>query len=263
VSVIGGRPWQNGRGRSADSDGEDVAGRQRAVATVDIQGEQVPLEVRWNDRARRFILRLDAASGGARLTLPSHADLEDAIGFLKRHERWLMSERRRLAEPRPLAPDTVVPFRGEDHLIVSAPGRRRVAVARSDGGPELRVCGPSDMAAARLARWMKSEARSDLERAVARHAGRLEAAAGRIAIRDQRSRWGSCSTTGTLSFSWRLVMAPPLVLDYVAAHEVAHLREMNHGPRFWKLVRQSYGDYGPPRAWLRKHGAALHRYGAG
>src|SRR5690606_2528149 len=101
----------------------------------------------------------------------------------------------------------------------------------------------------------------DLDAAVLRHAGNLGLRPKRIAVRDQTSRWGSCSTTGLLSFSWRLILAPPLVLDYVAAHEVAHLAEMNHGPRFWALVKKSMPRMEEAKEWLRVYGMDLHRFG--
>ncbi|MEL7543611.1 MAG: M48 family metallopeptidase, partial [Pseudomonadota bacterium] len=104
--------------------------------------------------------------------------------------------------------------------------------------------------------------RQDLTERVAFHAARLGLTPKRITVRDQSSRWGSCSTTGALSFSWRLVLAPPNVLDYVAAHEVAHLREMNHSHRFWNLVRQTMPEMDAAKAWLRENGAHLHAYRA-
>ena len=118
------------------------------------------------------------------------------------------------------------------------------------------------MLAIRLKRWLMGEARRDLEISVARHAERLQVCPSRIALRDQRTRWGSCSSNATLSFSWRLVLAPGFVLDYVAAHEVAHLIEMNHGAAFWKLVDTTDAEVAPARAWLSRHGRNLHRYGA-
>lgn len=232
---------------------------------VDIEGEKVPLRVNWHNQARRFILRLDAQSGGARLTLPPHANLNDAIGFLKRNERWLLKERRRLE---PIGEDEAngaIPFRGELHDVITIDGGRRGITQKTAGLDERRarlvIAGPEETSTSRLVRWLKSEARADLEVAVAHHAATLSVKPQRIAIRDQRSRWGSCSTSGTLSFSWRLVLAPPEVLDYVAAHEVAHLREMNHAPAFWNLVAQTYGNTREPRAWLRKNGPGLHRIG--
>jgi predicted metal-dependent hydrolase len=111
--------------------------------------------------------------------------------------------------------------------------------------------------------WLKRQAHLDLKARVAVHAKRLDLEPKRLYVRDQTTRWGSCSTSGALSFSWRLVLAPPLVLDYLAAHEVAHLGQMNHGPRFWALVERSMPRHEEARAWLKKHGASLHRYGAG
>jgi predicted metal-dependent hydrolase len=128
--------------------------------------------------------------------------------------------------------------------------------------PRLTVAGEPEHAPRRLLDWLKRQAHQDLRNRVAVHAGRLDLTPARIFVRDQTTRWGSCSTTGALSFSWRLVLAPPFVLDYLAAHEVAHLAHMNHGPRFWAVVERIMPRHEEARAWLRKHGASLHRYGA-
>jgi hypothetical protein len=234
-----------------------------ARAAVEIAGNTVLLAVSWHPRARRFTLRLDPRTGGARLTVPEHADLDAAIAFLKRHEGWIARERGRIAAPVPFAAGVSIPLRGEPHAVrLSGAAGRRVSTGSSDGEPVIWVSGDSDMVAIRLARWLKGEARSDIGRSVARHAARLSVRPARIVLRDQRSRWGSCSSSRALSFSWRLVLAPGEVLDYVAAHEVAHLIEMNHGPRFWKLVRGLDVDVSRARRWLARHGQALHRYGA-
>jgi predicted metal-dependent hydrolase len=128
--------------------------------------------------------------------------------------------------------------------------------------PRLYVSGGAVHASRRFTDWLKNEARHDLVNRVRVHAATLNCCPKRISIRDQATRWGSCSTTGTLSFSWRLIFAPPFVLDYVAAHEVAHLREMNHGPRFWRLVRDALPDMQKARSWLKLNGTELHRFGA-
>ncbi|MEL6288849.1 MAG: SprT family zinc-dependent metalloprotease [Pseudomonadota bacterium] len=125
---------------------------------------------------------------------------------------------------------------------------------------ELHVSGAVDHAPRRLRDWLIAQARDDITNRVAIHAQRLGLQPRRITIRDQSSRWGSCSSTGALSFSWRLVLAPPTVLDYVAAHEVAHLREMNHSRRFWDLVRRTMPEMDGPKEWLRENGAQLHAY---
>jgi predicted metal-dependent hydrolase len=128
--------------------------------------------------------------------------------------------------------------------------------------PRLNVSGRQEHAPRRLRDWLVEQARADLDRSVTLHARQLGVKARSITLRDQTSRWGSCTAGGLLSFSWRLVLAPSHVLDYVAAHEVAHLIEMNHGPRFWKLVGRSMPRLEEAKRWLRHHGADLHRYGA-
>jgi len=113
----------------------------------------------------------------------------------------------------------------------------------------------------RLADWLKREARRDLTLASERYAQAMAVSFHRLAIRDQASRWGSCSSDGSLSYSWRLILAPSFVLDYVAAHEVAHLKHMNHGVRFWRLVLTHCPMAPQARLWLRRHGVTLHRFG--
>jgi predicted metal-dependent hydrolase len=157
-----------------------------------------------------------------------------------------------------------MPLRGEPHLIsFSGDARTRIVAVerRADKSPIIVVPGAKDLAASRLTRWLFDEARRDLDVSVARHARLLSLKASRIAVRDQTSRWGSCSTTGALSFSWRLILAPSFVLDYVAAHEVAHLAEMNHGPKFWSLVKKIRPDFEAAKHWLQIRGPDLHRYG--
>jgi len=126
----------------------------------------------------------------------------------------------------------------------------------------LNVAGDVTHAPRRLGDWLVDQARRDLDARVSWHSRRLGVKASRISVRDQTSRWGSCSTTGALSFSWRLILAPRHILDYVAAHEVAHLAEMNHGPKFWALVRRTMPDMDEARRWLQIYGMDLHRYGA-
>ena len=123
------------------------------------------------------------------------------------------------------------------------------------------VSGDVHHAPRRLRDWLRHQAREDLVLRVSHHANRLGLRPSRITVRDQATRWGSCSSNGTLSFSWRLILAPPMVLDYVAAHEVAHLKELNHSIRFWTLVEKAMPEMNAARAWLKQHGTALHRYG--
>ncbi len=157
-----------------------------------------------------------------------------------------------------------MPFRGAPHRIVLREGVR--GVVRVEPGlrgehPTLAVHGAAPHAARRVTDFLKREARRDLIAAVARHAAALGVATGRLTLKDTTTRWGSCSVSGDLSFSWRLILAPPYVLDYLAAHEVAHRREMNHGPRYWAHVARLVPDYDRAEDWLKAYGATLHRYG--
>ncbi len=122
----------------------------------------------------------------------------------------------------------------------------------------LRVSGMPEHVGRRIAAFLKKEARADLKRLAATHAATIRAPIRSISMKDTRSRWGSCSSEGNLSFSWRIVMAPPSVIDYLAAHEVAHLKEMNHGPRFWALCKKLCPGMEEAKSWLKRHGSQLH-----
>ena len=183
---------------------------------------------------------------------------------MERHREWVRVRLVRLPQPVPFGADALVPVRGIPHRIAHCPDARGTVWTASgaDGTPTLCVAGEAPHVARRVQDFLKREARQDLAEAVRRYAAALGVSIGRLTLRDTASRWGSCSARGDLSFSWRLVMAPPFVLDYLAAHEVAHRLEMNHGPRFWRLVEQVCPHRREAEAWLRRHGSDLHRYGA-
>jgi predicted metal-dependent hydrolase len=176
-----------------------------------------------------------------------------ALDFLAQQEDWL---RRTLSARVPVTMvgiGTQLPVEGRLLTIVSGTGRTvRVEAER------LLVPGPADGAAARVAGFLKALARDRLATACDRHAAALGRRYASLTLRDTRSRWGSCGTTGRLMFSWRLVMAPPDVLDYVAAHEIAHLAEMNHSPAFWAVTARLCPGHAACRRWLRTQGEALH-----
>jgi predicted metal-dependent hydrolase len=183
---------------------------------------------------------------------------------LNRHIDWVRARLDSLPNQVHFENSAAMPLRGIPHTITFTENKRTRLVSieeRSGQRPAIVVPGTHDLAASRLTRWLFDEARRDLEASVARHARLLSLKAKRIAVRDQTSRWGSCSTTGALSFSWRLILAPSFVLDYVAAHEVAHLAEMNHGPGFWALVKKIRPDFEAAKQWLQVRGPDLHRYG--
>jgi len=217
-------------------------------------GASMQVLVRPHATARRMVLRYDARTDKARVTVPKGAKVAAVERFVSKHVGWLQTERQRNAHVPALAHHGLLPFRGDDHrLVFTGISPRGVKVA--DGA--LVVGGPADQASARLARWLKAQAKADLEVAVARFTDALGVQHRRISVGDMSSRWGSCSSTGTLRFSWRLIMAPPRVLDYVAAHEVAHILEMNHSPAFWSHVDALMPGWGEARAWLRRDGRAL------
>jgi predicted metal-dependent hydrolase len=239
--------------------------RQAAEDHFEIATEAGPVAValRRHPRARNYTLRVSGPSRPPVLTIPKRGSLREARQFLDRHTGWLQRQIDRLPPALPLANGVMIPFRGIWHLIRHEPERRGTVTIESNGqGPLLVVAGGAEHLQRRVIDFMKREARRDLDDAVIRHATALGVSAKAIRLRDQTSRWGSCSTTGHLSFSWRLVMAPPFVLDYLAAHEVAHLAEMNHSRRFWRLVEALCPKTEAARSWLLTQGAALHAIGA-
>ncbi len=156
-----------------------------------------------------------------------------------------------------------MPLRGVEHRVEHRPGGRAAHGPRpaADGAPVIAVSGEAAFVAAALKDFLKREARRDIDEAVRRHAARLGVTIRRISIKDTVSRWGSCAADGSLSFSWRMILAPPFVLDYLAAHEVAHRVEMNHSARYWRVVASIYPDFERAEAWLKRHGSGLHRWG--
>jgi predicted metal-dependent hydrolase len=241
------------------------SGRRRASRQIHLQGLAAPVEVRHHPAAQRMSLRVSRARRAVIVTLPMQCDLEQAGKFLSRHIDWVKERLVSIPEPVPFADGQIIPLRGVPHRISFLGRSRRGHVAsqeKDSTGLRLVVSGELEHAPRRLQDWLMAEARADLDARVQYHAKALRLRPRGIAIRDQISRWGSCSTTGVLSFSWRLVLAPPLILDYVAAHEVAHLAEMNHGPRFWALVRRTMPLMDEAKRWLQVYGMDLHRFGA-
>lgn len=237
-----------------------------SLITLEHAGETIVVALRRATTARRFTLRVRFAARDAVLTMPQRASLRDARAFAERHAAWIAARLNRLPATIPFAHGSVVPLRGVDHALIHFPGRRgTVWVEESDNVETpfaLCVAGQAEHVHRRVQDHFKREARRDLESAVARHTAALGLPPRGVGLRDPVSRWGSCSAMGSLNFSWRLVMAPPFVLDYLAAHEVAHLVHLDHSPRFWSLARRLCPETDRAEAWLSAHGAHLHKYGA-
>lgn len=221
------------------------------------------VRLRRHRQARRYTLRIDAASREVVLTMPPRGSLMEAREFAQKHGAWIAARLKRLPKAAPFAHGADVPLRGASHRIVHRRGERgTVWTERSTNGERLLcVAGESVHLNRRVNDFLKREALRDLQAASRLYAGELGVTIRRISARDQSSRWGSCSSTGVLSFSWRLILAPSFVLDYLAAHEVCHLLELNHSPRFWRLVTRIYPQYERAKVWLDIHGPDLHRYG--
>jgi predicted metal-dependent hydrolase len=237
-----------------------VPERQSLDATHLVVGDRdILVNFRCHAQARRLVLRLTATGDAAVVTVPHGVSRAQAIEFVERSGSWL-SERLAAASDRILLePGAVVPLRGEEHEVRALDSRRGSVVADT-GCRIIYVPGDPHHRRRRLGDWLKSIARADLQHLSQKYAATMEVRINRITVRDQRSRWGSCSRSGGLSFSWRLILAPTYVLDYVVAHEVAHLRHMDHGPRFWRLVLRHCPDAQRAKTWLKVHGQSLHRY---
>ncbi len=214
------------------------------------------MRLRRTAQARRFTLSVSRVDGRPQLTLPARATDAEAREFLAKQAHWLAAAIARVPPARVVQASRALPWRGGSVVLEAAGGPRRPP--RIDGG-RLIVSGAPEEAPGKAMAYLKLQAREALVLAARAYAERIGRTPTRVTLRDTRSRWGSCSSDGALSFSWRLIMAPPEVLDYVAAHEAAHLAEMNHGPRFWAIVERMSPDWRDHRDWLRRHGAALHR----
>lgn len=213
----------------------------------------VDITLRRSTRARRYSLRVSRLDGRVTLSLPARAPESEAMAFAAEKADWL---RRVLAQAAPadlVGPGSLLPFEGRELRI-------EVAKLRAPQVEDGRLLVPEIAAGQRIEAFLKLAARQRLQAACQHFSEQLGRPFRRITLRDTRSRWGSCAADGSLMFSWRLILTPPEVLAYVAAHEVAHLEEMNHSPAFWAVVDRLMPGYESHRRWLKRHGTALHRY---
>lgn len=219
---------------------------------------RLPLVARVNPRARRMSLRLCTASRSLRLTLPPRANLSQARAFLAAHQGWIEAQAsRRLPPPNPFVPGALVPVAGTQLRLLPGTGR----IVRRDGDALL-VPGEGHLFTARVQRWLKAESLRLLEAETRAIAALIGHEVKDVRVADPRSRWGSCAADGRIAYSWRLILAPDFVRRSVVAHEVAHLVEMNHSTRFWKLATQLLGEpHDKARGWLRANGPLLLSYG--
>jgi predicted metal-dependent hydrolase len=236
--------------------------RRAAPPTILALAErEVPLHVRESARARRITLRVDATTESIELVLPKRVSLSAGLRFLDSRRDWVAASLAEMPTRIVFADGAIVPVLGTPHRIrhlgERCPGARTVDIEAG----EIRVVGAAPHVARRVRDHLVALARQELGRRAHALAARIDRRVTRISVRDTTSRWGSCSSSGALAFSWRLILAPEAVLDYVVAHEVAHLAEMNHGPRFWRVVESLAPGAARQRRWLSRNRARLLRYG--
>ena len=234
-------------------------------------GQRLPLEdltarLSVNPRARRLSIRIDARAGEAVLIAPSERKLAEVVAFARTKADWM---RERLAErPQgtPIAPGAVIDLFGRPTRLISTGGAGAARLTEDADGPLIASGGEGEAYARRVENLFKRVARDTLQTRTDVHLRTLGQDAGRgpvkMSIADPKSRWGSCSPHNrSIRYSWRVIMAPPAVIDYLAAHEVAHLVHADHSPAYWAVVQRLVGDHRPFRKWLRENGPALHAVG--
>ncbi|MFC4293309.1 M48 family metallopeptidase [Sphingorhabdus arenilitoris] len=235
---------------NSPSDGDPVAC---------IEGENIPVRILRNPRAKRLSMRADAVAREIRITMPSYAPTSAAMEFVAAKAEWIAARMQSAPGAAPLLPGHMVAVEGEECRICWQADWPRRPV-RCDG--EIRLGGPQDLIQARLLRWLKEHARRVYTDEIAHYCGIAGEAPLKLQLGDPRSRWGSCSSRGTISLSWRLIMAPAHVRRSVIAHEVAHIRHMNHSPAFYAWMDEIYeGDRKAADRWLKMHGTGLQRVG--
>ncbi len=222
-----------------------------------VAGRTHLLEIRRSARSARLRLRIDPKRGIV-LNLPPRVSLKAGLAFVERELDWIVAHLDRLPAPVPFRDGAVLPLLGVPHRITHAPDRRGFVWREAD---QILVAGGAKHLPRRVRDWTRKVAKEEISRRAEKYAARIGTSYSGITLRDPASRWGSCSSTGRLNFSWRLLLMPEEVMDYIVAHEVAHLRHMDHSPAFWALVDEMHPGVPAARKWLRINGADLHKYG--
>ena len=227
--------------------------------TVDLPHGPTPVLWRRSARARRVSLRIDPRASVVVVTLPARAARSAGLRLLTDHSAWVGSKLAALPPPLGFADGAVIPIGGDMHTVRHVPRGRGGAWIEAG---EIHVAGDSAFLARRVTDLLRAEARRMLSALVSHVAAQTGLRPAKLAIRDTRSRWGSCTADGTVMFNWRLVMAPASVQHYVVVHELAHLKHMNHGAAFWALVETHAPEMETAISWLKRNGVVLMRAGA-
>lgn len=227
------------------------------MAMTTKRGHKLEIRIDINPKARRLILRVDERRREAVGVAPHARMVPELMAFAFERSDWLYDQLEQVPATVALEDGAMIKLRGEDCLLnIEGPGRR--PFLHGDSPQTLSLPGDRETLGRRALRYLKDQAKQDLIASSNQHAETLGVSVGRVSVKDTRSRWGSCTANGDLAFSWRLIMAPPHVLDYVAAHECAHRLEMNHSSAFWAHVERCRPDWRRSRKWLRAHGGSLH-----
>lgn len=232
----------------------------RAEITYQVAGRSLPLMIWENPRAKRLTLRIETGGKAIRVTIPPRLPERELDLFIARHHGWIENQIAKVPLAAPLQAGSMIKIRGIEHRIIHLAALRGTTRQAQDenGQPVLIIHGDIQHLGRRIADYLKKLAKTDIHALVMVHSSRIGKAANSVRFKDTTSRWGSCTSKGDLSFSWRIMMAPGTVINYLVAHEVAHLIEMNHGPDFWALCTRLCPDTPTARAWLKKNGSALH-----
>lgn len=234
----------------------------RVETEIDLGDRIAPLTAKINKRAKKLIVKVDPVAGRVLVTAPSKRSLPEALRSAVERAPWICERMNEGFPARRFEDGGMCPYRGVFHRVVNIGGPRAPVRIRAGEPPAIEVGGNPEHLNRRLCDWLKKEARRVLSIHVEKHAAKLGRTPARIQVRDTRSRWGSCTSDRVLSFSWRLILAPAWVLDYVAAHECAHLVHLDHSRKYWQVVSSLDVNAEDAREWLEQNGPALHAWGA-
>jgi predicted metal-dependent hydrolase len=230
------------------------------IHSVELDGQTIPITLKWNARAKRLILKLDPKGNGVIVTLPEGVSQRQGLRMVEKNRVWIANQLAKQPTPVPFQDGADLMFKGEMYRLNHLPDARGTVWCEEDQ-KTIFIAGRADFFERRLSDWLKKQAKETITPQAHTLAARIGKTPRRISVRDTVSRWGSCSAQGNLSFNWRLILAPPHILTYVVAHEVAHLRHMDHSPAFWATVEELGVNAREGRHWLKKNGTFLQRNG--
>lgn len=236
---------------------------EKLQLTLQLSDRALPLTIVTSARAKRLTLRIEAGGKGVRATIPPKTSEEEVLNFVERYKGWIENRISRLPPPQEapmLRAGAAIPILGFPYEIIHQEGRGNVTIIQNDSGKggKIIIYGDSRHLPRHISEALKKQAARIIGPLVEKHSQTVGRKPVSIRYKDTRSRWGSCSADGHLSFSWRIVMAPLGVIDYLVAHETSHLIEMNHGPKFWALCEKLCPRTKEYKAWLKRNGQALH-----